>query len=267
MIRGTDGFVEWVEDAEFKPIPYTPMIPLPAGHDNLEVEQGFWALYRSLSLITPAGAVIGPLAPAITAHATGTAGTVTVIGHSLGSALATYLTFDLARGSLGRRVTACIFASPHPGNHAFAALFDQTVADYNLYNYALDIVPRVPLGLGYARLPRRTAITPASAEANIRFDIGCNHHVVCYCAMLDYAGTMIATNPVPDVEDRSFACINGPEAGNLSVSKRLVGDLESWRTNRHYGTWFVGVAGISWCLPPYLVQRPHPKRPPPPSIL
>jgi hypothetical protein len=44
VIRGTDGFVEWIEDATFVPISYAPQIALPAGSGALEVEQGFWTL-------------------------------------------------------------------------------------------------------------------------------------------------------------------------------------------------------------------------------
>jgi hypothetical protein len=227
VIRGTDGFVEWIEDARFLPIPYMPLIGLPAVSGTMLVEQGFWMLYASMKLITPTGAPLGALAPAIVALATtlGATGTVTVVGHSLGAALATYLTLDLARGGLIERASACLFASPRTGSQAFAALFDQTVVNYRLFTYILDIVPRVPLGLGYSALPRRTVIQPTTAEASIRVSIECNHHVICYCAMLDYDGTMKATTPVPAGEQDSAACILGPETGNLSLAKQLVADL------------------------------------------
>lgn len=155
VIRGTDDFVEWVEDGEFPPIPYAPQIPLPPRQTPILVEQGFWTLYASMQLIGPTGAALGALAPAIT-NAAGSTGMVTVVGHSLGAALATYLTLDLARGGLGARVSACLFASPQTGNQAFVTLFDQTIRDYRLFNYILDLVPRVPLGLGYMPLPRKT---------------------------------------------------------------------------------------------------------------
>ena len=224
VIRGTDGFVEWIEDAEFVRIPYRPATALPAGAPAITVEQGFWGVYSSLRLVDPSGADLGVLAPAVVALA-GATGPVTVVGHSLGSALATYLTLDLARAGLGARVSACLFASPHPGDQAFVMLFDQTIADYRLFNYILDIVPRVPPGLGYAALPRRTVIRPSTAEAAIRFDIGCNHHVICYCAMLDYEETMNATNPVPPGEVGSKACILGPETGESTIAKEIVGFL------------------------------------------
>lgn len=224
VIRGTDGFVEWIEDAEFFPTAYAPQIGVPAGLAVMSVEQGFWKLYQSMQLIDIAGAPLGDLAPAITAKA-GAAGAMTVIGHSLGSALATYLAIDLARGTLGPRVSACLFASPQTGNQAFVELFDRTISDYRLFNYILDVVPRVPLGLGYSPLPRRTVIQPATAEASIRLGIECSHHVICYCAMLDYEGTMQATTPVPAGEEGSAACILGPETGKPSLSKQLVADL------------------------------------------
>jgi len=224
VIRGTDGFVEWIEDAEFRPIAYLPAIALPSGLGTMSVEQGFWTLYTSMQLIGTAGAALGALAPAI-ADAAGAAGTATVVGHSLGAALATYLALDLARGGLSGRVSACLFASPHTGNQAFVDLFDRTMEDYRLFNYILDIVPRIPLELGYVPPSRRTVILPTTAEANIRVNPGCNHHVICYCAMLDYEGTIEATTLVPAGEAGSAACILGPETGNPNLAKRLVSDL------------------------------------------
>jgi triacylglycerol lipase len=224
VIRGTDGFVEWIEDAEFVPIPYMPATALPPGQPATTVEQGFWGIYRSMRLVDPVGAALGDFAPAVAALA-GAAVPVTVVGHSLGSALATYLTLDLARAGLGARVSACLFASPRTGDRAFVTLFDQTIADYRLFNYLLDIVPRVPPGLGYEPLARRTVIQPAGAEAAIRVDIACNHHVICYCAMLDYEETKRATTPVPVGEENSEPCILGPETGKPSLAKELIAAL------------------------------------------
>ena len=224
VVRGTDGFIEWIEDAEFLPVIYQPKLVLQGGPPQIAVEQGFWTLYQTLELTDTAGTGVGDAASQITALA-GRAQNVMVIGHSLGSALATYLALDLARGTLGGRVSACLFASPHTGNKAFTDLFDQTVKEYRLFNYILDIVPRVPLGPDYVALPRRTVIQPSTAEASIRFDVLCNHHVVCYCAMLDYEGTKRAITPVPPGEEDSVPCILGPEIGQPSLAKQLVSDL------------------------------------------
>jgi triacylglycerol lipase len=221
-LRGTDGFVEWIEDGEFPQIAYQPALPLPDGVPAAMVEQGFWDIYTSLRLTNPAGTLLGDLAVALPT-VVGPGDSVVVAGHSLGSALATYLTLDLVRGPLGQKVSGCYFASPHPGNTAFTTFFDQTVRDYQVYNYLLDIVPRVPpIEFGYSALPKLQVIQPATAQADIRLGLGCNHHVVCYLAMLDYKATLQAITPVPPGEEGSAACIKGPQTGKPSIAKSLV---------------------------------------------
>jgi len=223
VIRGTDGLVEWIEDAEFFPVPYAPNEPLPPAYSGALVEQGFWGLYRTLNLVDPADSAATPLSSAIE-NLCQANDQVTVVGHSLGASLATYLALDLARSPLGNKVQACFFASPHTGNSVFATLFDSSVANYHVFNYFFDVVPRVPFGQDYCVLPSHTVIMPDQAQAQIRLDIACNHHVVCYCAMLDYAMTQAAITPVPAGEATSVACILGPENPN-SVASRIFADL------------------------------------------
>ena len=221
VIRGTDGLIEWIEDAEFLPALYMSQIKLPPGPQNAKVEQGFWSIYSTMQLTSPTGERLGDLANEIAKLVPG-GDKITAVGHSLGAALATYLALDLARGPLGARVSACLFASPHPGNQDFVLYFDRTVANYRLLNYALDVVPRVPLGPDYAPLPKRTVIQPTTAEASIKLDVECNHHVICYCAMLDYEETKDATTPVPAGEEGSASCVVGPEVGRPSLAKLLL---------------------------------------------
>jgi hypothetical protein len=122
-------------------------------------------------------------------------------------------------------VSACLFASPHPGNAAFARLFDASVTDYRLFNYILDIVPRMPFEPEYAPLPRRTVLTPANGEAIIRSSILCNHHVACYCALLDYEAVAAAIAPGDACSATGAPCVIGPETGNPTIAKRLLADL------------------------------------------
>jgi triacylglycerol lipase len=186
------------------------------------VEQGFWGIYSSLRLTDPAGTPLGELAAALSTII-GPGDSVVVGGHSLGAPLATYLTLDLVRGPLGQRASGCYFASPHPGNAAFTTFFDQTVHDYKVFNYLLDIVPRVPpIEFGYSALPKLQVIQPATAQADIRLGLACSHHVVCYLAMLDYNATHLAITPVPAGEEVSAACIKGPQTGKPSIAKSLV---------------------------------------------
>ena len=81
-----------------------------------------------------------------------------------------------------------------------------------------------PLGPSYCSLPKRTTLTPGTAQADIRFSIGCNHHVVCYLSMLDYAETKAALTPVPAAEATSYACVIGPKKeGVASIAKSMFG--------------------------------------------
>jgi hypothetical protein len=196
-VRGTDGMVEWVIDAEFL------LVPHPR-HPGVRVEQGFWNIYQTMSLADPAtGLTTHQNAAEGIAQIVG-AGAVTVAGHSLGSALATYLADDLS-DRLGPKVSACLFASPRTGDQAWANLVATTVRQYRLFNYILDIVPHVP-SIGYATLPNATVIQPTMAQASINLDIFCNHHVICYCAMIDYA----IPPPVTAADADNETCIAPP---------------------------------------------------------
>ncbi len=185
-IRGTKGIAEWIIDADFLPVP-NPREP------GTKVEQGFWGIYESMNLVGLDGeTVIDKVAADGIANIVGD-GDVTVASHSLGAALATCLSQETAK-HLGPRLSACLFASPRTGDAAWTALYDKTVGDYRLFNYALDVVPRVPLdlpevGIQYLTLNQATVIQPWTAHADIRLDIGCDHHILCYCAMLDYEYT------------------------------------------------------------------------------
>ena len=214
VIRGTGDLLEWIKDAEFSPVPHQ----LSGGH----VEMGFDSIYQTLQYRPyPGGAFTGDwrrAAPAIAQAAPD--GKVTVVGHSLGSTLATYLALELAAGQqMGDRITTCMFASPRPGDTPFVDFFDATLTTYTLYNYSRDAVPMVPLLFGYSSLPRAVRITPDSAQANIRYnpllplDIGnlaCQHHAVCYAAMLDYHAADWAH--LPPIDQACVQCIVGPKS-------------------------------------------------------
>ncbi len=216
-IRGTDGIEEWIENGLFLPTQYQPVVPLPVGGPSVSVEHGFWQIYGTLEMEPADGGERGTLAGSVVARLGDRR--LTVVGHSLGAALATYLAADLAAHVPAIRLRACLFASPRTGNRAFADLFDRLVPSYRLFNYSLDVVPRVPFGPDYVALARATVITPEQSESRIRFGVTCNHHVVCYCAMLDFERTQAEIARIPAEEEASASCVLGPESGAPSIAK------------------------------------------------
>lgn len=174
VVRGTGDLREWLLDAEIGELKTHPV----AG----KVEYGFWSIYDSMRY-RPAGGGNFPTADGIT-QAVGT-GKVTVTGHSLGSALATYLAFDLgAPKRLGSRVQAVLFASPRPGDSSFAAAFNMLVPNHRAYWWENDLVPKVPFGFGYAPVPKSIELTPPAGLKVCR-SITCAHHCLSYGSMLD----------------------------------------------------------------------------------
>ena len=206
-LRGTDGLVEWLIDAKFL------LVTHPVYADT-QVEQGFWSVYQTMSLADPATGTTTHASAAEGIAVTVGVGTVTITGHSLGSALATYLTLDVAVG-LGDRATACLFASPRTGDAAWVELFDSKVPNYQVYNYILDLVTHVP-SLGYATLSKATVLEPSTAQADIRLDIFCNHHVICYSAMIDYAAAVAA--PTVPGDAKCTLCISPPPMSKAAIA-------------------------------------------------
>lgn len=168
-IRGTIDMVEWAENGEFA-LRRNPSGP---GH----VETGFHDIYESMRM-DELPVIAGILSKM------GGKGTITIVGHSLGAALAAYLTRDMA-GISGVKVRGRYIALPHPGDSDYAASFDSSVADYVSYAYDLDVVPRIPLGFGYSHLPKTTWLGPKDIQVKIKFDVGCHHHLTSYIMMLD----------------------------------------------------------------------------------
>lgn len=88
-----------------------------------------------MNLVDLIGNVINSVAAEGIANIAGD-GHVTVAGQSLGSALATYLSLEIAKHP-GPRISA------RTGDAAWAALYDDIVGDCRLFNYVLDVVPFV----------------------------------------------------------------------------------------------------------------------------
>ena len=102
--------MEWIIDGQFLPQDVTR-------GPGMKVEHGFWSIYETMTLNNVDGSLLRKDTAAGIAKLVGATDTATVVGHSLGSALATYLSFDLSK-HIGDRLRACLFASPRTGNKA-----------------------------------------------------------------------------------------------------------------------------------------------------
>lgn len=178
-IRGTSGVAEWIKDAEFRMVPH-PTLP------DAMVEDGFWSIRQSMQLVPVGPSALPAGTPLVQAlHQIIGQHPVTVLGHSLGGAIATYLAHDLAL--LAMQVNLRVYASPRPGNAAYVGFAARALAGHHAgFHLEDDIVPDTPLFdplqlQAYHALPD---ITPLDADL-IESGVTCRHHLLSYIAALD----------------------------------------------------------------------------------
>ncbi|MDC0744983.1 lipase family protein [Polyangium mundeleinium] len=179
VFRGSQSGADFGMDGECKLTDYAA--PTPPTSSGLQVEAGFYAVYNGLL-----ESLKGELASL--------KGTLTVTGHSLGSALAT-LAVPLA-SSLGLSVQMYNQASPRVGNAAFAWYYkDLKITTYRLVNTA-DSVPKSPAG-SYVHVGTEVDFTAVydGKEANM-------HNA---CCSYSYA----IFNPKAPINPNVDACMSG----------------------------------------------------------
>lgn len=197
MVRGTMEPEEWLLDAIV-----TPDLFNSQGHPRAgTVPAGFYSIYDSMTLVDGAGRNLGDAATAIGNIVNGENNKLTVVGHSLGAALVSYLTFDLAAavhdpaGHLDAHMIAC----PNPGDTAFTKGFRDAVPNYGVVNWERDLVPKLP-PLPYGPLlnggPAQNVLLLTETTPNIGTlpvdNPQCNHHAVGYARMLDNGNPIAA---------------------------------------------------------------------------
>jgi hypothetical protein len=182
-IRGTDTILEWLHDGSFLMV----SSPIPGIHGF--TEDGFTAVYRSLRI-----GQLGGTDRAVTAIKncldSGAANTVTVCGHSLGGALATLLTVDVAVNTSCKSPVSYTYASPRVGDPSFAGAYNAAVSfSYRVANRQ-DLVPKLPpiLPLPYEHVNTLYELNPAPKAINPT--IPCMHHLTSYLWLMgQLAGT------------------------------------------------------------------------------
>jgi lipase (class 3) len=124
FIRGTKSAIEWVSDgvAVLEACRFAP---------GCKTEKGFTDIYETFRLKSGRTiiSVISGFARAV------------VFGHSLGGPLATYLAAQMQVAEL-----VC-YASPKPGDAAFARFVRANVPTITLYDDVPDVVPKLPFTL------------------------------------------------------------------------------------------------------------------------
>jgi len=173
VIRGTDTILEWIHDASFLLVPS----PITGAHGL--TEDGFTAVYRSLRI----GRANGTLSAKDSVKSyldTGAASTVTVCGHSLGGALATFLTVDVALNTSCRTPVSYTFASPRVGDHIFAATYNAAISTSFRIENRQDLVPKLPpiLPLPFEHVNTKFELNPPPDKINPT--IPCMHHLTTY---------------------------------------------------------------------------------------
>jgi predicted chitinase len=201
-IRGTQTPEEWWDD-------FTSIFKTPFGvPDCGEVGSGFNRIYQSMEIIErPSGApgaaaaprslqssgtfsqqvasLIKRLSAAATARIAGVpaSASVTVVGHSLGSALATLYTLENARGDKLHNAVICTFASPRVGDDAFVSAFSALpLTSWRVVN-APDVVPMLPPEIaGFKHIGVQTTFDSSkTTQANV----GCWHAMATYLSLVD----------------------------------------------------------------------------------
>ena len=169
-IRGTDTLLEWLVDAEFKPV------PLPGEPNAGHVEDGFCSVYSSMQCVGSGGAPLAFISqlPADTP--------LIIAGHSLGAAVATLLALDLSVNLPGRDLTLYTYASPRVGDATFAAFCGAKVTTHFRIVNVCDIVPKLPPAYD----PTGTEIDLDSKNyPQIVHKLDCYHTLTTYLWLLD----------------------------------------------------------------------------------
>jgi predicted chitinase len=204
-LRGTVGDIEWWDD--FVSLGMIPFRVQGCG----SVGAGFARIYDSIAIVEYAtvAAVAAAAAPApaavqgsladkmaalVARHrpaaglfgaAAATPPTVSVSGHSLGSALATLYVLETVKRQLLQSPLICTFASPRVGDSTFVGAFNALGLQSWRFANTSDIVPLIPPQfLGFEHVD---AFIPLSSAGKVKPSVGCWHALETYLSLIDPA--------------------------------------------------------------------------------
>lgn len=194
-IRGTEGIHEWIHDAQFLPTP-CPFMPA-AGN----TEDGFTDMYNSLRIgVDAAAPTIVQALPKLPFKRAVTS--LTICGHSLGGALATYLALDIAVNATGFNLDPVVYtyASPRAGDPQFVNLYNHVVPNTVRIANRVDLVPKLPLPPLYEHVTglfELSSVTLIPPKVLVKPEIACLHVLTSYLFLLSLqaGGTPLPLRP------------------------------------------------------------------------
>lgn len=194
-IRGTEGLLEWFQDAQFD----TEKCPFPNGAG--ETEDGFSDMYKSFAVGTPSGPSV--TASLATIFGTRQVNSLTVCGHSLGGALATLQALDAAANSKFNNPTVYTYASPRTGDAQFVSNYNRMIPNTFRIANRVDVVPKLPLPPPYDHvhgLYGLTAIQFLPPAILVEPNPVCEHILETYLYLLSKlaGGEVLPPRPVCD---------------------------------------------------------------------
>ena len=177
-VRGTEGILEWVQDARFLAV----KCPFLAGAGL--TEDGFTAVYESLRVAAnSAAARLVDTLPTLKYPKPVTS--LTICGHSLGGALATLLALDVGANASLPHPTVYTYASPRTGDPSFADTYNQVVPNTCRVANRFDLVPKLPLPPQYEHV---LGIFDLNPMLKVKTDLLCEHHLTTYLCLLSSLG-------------------------------------------------------------------------------
>jgi len=182
-IRGTEGWREWLHDAQFL------LVPCTFAQASGSVEDGFNQMYMSMRVGTDNNSprVVDFMK---TQQLNRPITSVTVCGHSLGGALTTLLALDIAVNA-PFFPSAYTYASPRTGDPLFVRNYNHLVPDTSRIANRLDAVPNLPFPPLYEHVlgefplnPAKVTLFPFSVTPLVKPDLVCLHILSSYLHLL-----------------------------------------------------------------------------------
>jgi triacylglycerol lipase len=181
-LRGTQSWEEWWDDFHWE------LVQCPGMPSGAYVAEGFLALYQTFAFAVPGSpAPSTPLARTdpLSAFGGGPVSSLVLVGHSLGSALATLYSADLGlAGAVQPKLYT--LASPRVGNTAFVAGFDAAVGtSYRVWNWP-DLVPAFPKDPfdNYEHVKGGYEVDSLGYPTVVQISVTCFHSLLTYLFLL-----------------------------------------------------------------------------------